>query len=284
MRETARAVPALRSPSTRVSLDQRTPRFGEDADEFVPAERFQLHTDREAALQLGDEIRRLRTWNAPAAMKGCGRSSPFRIACSPWFLRRWEDVACTPSRLTSGPWLPSRPAILSISSTKMMPVCSTRPTASRATLSMSMSFCSSSWGSDTQRLWHFHPPPLGPSLEQPRQHVLQIDVDFLDRGAGDDLEGRETISRGRRARRSGGRAGRRAAARGSARGSAAVDRAAAASSSGAIGRGGGSRTSSSRSSAFCAAFARTSSSRSSRTMSTPSSTRSRTIDSTSRPT
>ena len=28
---------------------------------------------------------------------------------------------CTPSRLTSGPWLPSRPATLSISSMKMMP-------------------------------------------------------------------------------------------------------------------------------------------------------------------
>ena len=51
---------------------------------------------------------------------------------------------CTPSRLTSGPWPPSRPAILSISSTKMMPACSTRSTAVRATLSMSISFCSSS--------------------------------------------------------------------------------------------------------------------------------------------
>src|SRR5438552_3899801 len=51
---------------------------------------------------------------------------------------------CTPSRLTSGPWPPSRPAILSISSMKMMPACSTRSTAVRATLSMSISFVSSS--------------------------------------------------------------------------------------------------------------------------------------------
>jgi len=40
---------------------------------------------------------------------------------------------------------PARPAILSISSMKMMPACSTRSTAVRATLSMSTSFCSSSW-------------------------------------------------------------------------------------------------------------------------------------------
>src|SRR3954465_259033 len=51
---------------------------------------------------------------------------------------------CTPSRLTSGPCDPSRPAILSISSMKMIPACSTRSTAARATLSMSISFCSSS--------------------------------------------------------------------------------------------------------------------------------------------
>ena len=48
---------------------------------------------------------------------------------------------CTPSRLTSGPWpppaIPSRLAILSISSMKMMPACSTRCTAVRPTDSMS---------------------------------------------------------------------------------------------------------------------------------------------------
>ena len=37
---------------------------------------------------------------------------------------------CTPSRETSGPWPPSRPAILSISSMKMMPEVCTRSTAS----------------------------------------------------------------------------------------------------------------------------------------------------------
>src|SRR5215471_2626537 len=52
---------------------------------------------------------------------------------------------CTPSRETSGPWPPSRPAILSISSRKMMPASSTRSMAMRVTWSMSMRRCSSSW-------------------------------------------------------------------------------------------------------------------------------------------
>ena len=53
---------------------------------------------------------------------------------------------CTPSRLTSGPCRtpPSRLAILSISSTKMMPFCSTRSTARRLTDSMSTSLACSS--------------------------------------------------------------------------------------------------------------------------------------------
>jgi len=50
----------------------------------------------------------------------------------------------TPSRDTSGPWLALLPTILSISSRKMIPDCSTRVWASRTTLSMSMSLCTSS--------------------------------------------------------------------------------------------------------------------------------------------
>ncbi len=50
----------------------------------------------------------------------------------------------TPSRLTSGPRPPSRPAILSTSSRKMMPECSTRSMARRATWSISTRRFSSS--------------------------------------------------------------------------------------------------------------------------------------------
>ena len=52
---------------------------------------------------------------------------------------------CTPSRETSGPpRAPSRPATLSISSMKMMPSSPARRSASRLTASMSMSFAASS--------------------------------------------------------------------------------------------------------------------------------------------
>ena len=43
-----------------VLLDQRVARLGQDADELVLAERLELDADRKAALQLGNQIRRLR--------------------------------------------------------------------------------------------------------------------------------------------------------------------------------------------------------------------------------
>ena len=44
-----------------------------------------------------------------------------------------------------------------------------------------------------ERLGHLHAPLLRLALEQARQHVLQVDVDFLDRRAGDDLERRKRL-------------------------------------------------------------------------------------------
>jgi hypothetical protein len=88
----------------------------------------------------------LETWKAPAAMNRMWsvRTKPCRVlTVVPSTMGRMSR--CTPSRLTSGPWPDSRPAILSISSRKMMPLRSTRSKAMRVTCSMSMSFCSSSW-------------------------------------------------------------------------------------------------------------------------------------------
>ena len=44
-----------------------------------------------------------------------------------------------------------------------------------------------------ERVRHRELPLPGAALEEPRQHVLDVDVDFLDRRAGDDLEGREAL-------------------------------------------------------------------------------------------
>ena len=70
-------------------------------------------------------------------------------------ISRW-----TPSRDTSGELPPPWPAILSISSKKMIPLCSTRSTASLITSSISMSFSASSSentlrASDTFIRWVF---------------------------------------------------------------------------------------------------------------------------------
>ena len=124
------------------------------------------------------------------------------------------------------------------------------------------------------------------ALEQARQHVLQVDVDLLDRRAGDDLERRERLLAhvdfdDAVVEPAGAQLLAEPLARLAAAGSRAaapdLRRARSAAAAAAAGRAAAPRRS-------AAAFARTSSSRSSRTMSTPSSTRSRTIDSTSRPT
>ena len=86
------------------------------------------------------------TWNAPAAM-----NSTWSVFTGPYLVVTVEPSTigsrsrCTPSRETSGPWPPvSRPAILSISSMKMMPACSARRIASFCSRSRSISLVASS--------------------------------------------------------------------------------------------------------------------------------------------
>ena len=55
-----RQVDAFGRQQRHVLLDQRAARLGEDAHELRLAERLELDADRKAALQLGDQIRRLR--------------------------------------------------------------------------------------------------------------------------------------------------------------------------------------------------------------------------------
>ncbi len=82
---------------------------------------------------------------APAAM-----NRMWSVFTMPYFVFTVEPSTMgsrsrwTPSRDTSGPWPALLPTILSISSRKMIPDCSTRLWASRTTLSMSMRRCTSS--------------------------------------------------------------------------------------------------------------------------------------------
>ena len=88
----------------------------------------------------------LLTWKAPAAMKRTWsvRTGPYLVeTVVPSTMG--SRSRCTPSRETSGPWPPSRPAILSISSRKTIPDDWARSTACRATFSWSTRRASSSW-------------------------------------------------------------------------------------------------------------------------------------------
>ncbi len=97
---------------------------------------------------------------------------------------------CTPSREMSGPWPPSRPAILSISSRKMMPDFSTRSTATRFTWSMSISRCSSSCTRYSKASLTFIFRFLVRWPNKPGKNVLEVDVHLFQALVGDDLEAR----------------------------------------------------------------------------------------------
>ena len=90
--------------------------------------------------------------NAPAAMKRI-----WSVCTGPYFVITVDPSTigssprCTPSRLTSGPpTAPCRPAILSISSMKMIPDCSARLNASPVACSISI-IRSASWSSRIRR-------------------------------------------------------------------------------------------------------------------------------------
>src|SRR5215510_11117668 len=88
----------------------------------------------------------LETWKAPAAMNKMWsvRTIPYLVVTvEPSTMGRRSR--CTPSRETSGPCTPSRPATLSSSSRKMIPESSTRRMACATASSTSTSFCASSW-------------------------------------------------------------------------------------------------------------------------------------------
>ena len=227
----------------------------------------------------------LETWNAPAAMNRMWSvlSIPYLVfTVVPSIIGRMSR--CTPSRLTSGPCPPSRPQTLSISSMKMMPDCSTRSTAWRETLSMSISFCSSSCtrylaASDTfTRRFLLRPWNNPGSISLTLMSISSIDEPAITSNEGDERSRTSTSTL---------RSSNFPACNWMRNFSLvlfACSRAAETVASSPTGCVGGRRRSSKRSSAACCALSRTSTRCSSRTISTASPARSRIIDSTSRPT
>ena len=91
-------------------------------------------------------------------------------------------------RTTRACW---RPAILSISSRKTMPLCSTRSIASRARFCWSTSFSASSAMRISRASPIAHLPTLRLAAEESRHHLLDVDAHLLDALRREDLEGRE---------------------------------------------------------------------------------------------
>ena len=119
-------------------------------------------------------------WKAPDAMK-----SMWSVRTGPCLVDTVEPSTigsrsrCTPSRDTSGPCTPSRPAILSISSRKTMPDCSTRRIASRVAASWSIRRRRLLLRQDLERLGHAHLRLLGALRHEVLEHLAQVALDLL---------------------------------------------------------------------------------------------------------
>ena len=98
----------------------------EDAQELRLAEGLELDPDREASLELGIRSDGLAMWKAPAAMKRMWSCAPARAWSPPSSLDDRQEVALHPFARDVGAVAALAPAILSISSRKMIPACSTR--------------------------------------------------------------------------------------------------------------------------------------------------------------
>ena len=138
---------------------------------------------------------------------------------------------CTPSRLTSGPWPPSRPGdLVDLVEEDDAGLLDALDRGARDAVHVDQ-LLFLFLRQVLERLGHLHPPLLRLALKESRQHVLEVDVDFLDRRAGDDLERRKRLLAHVELDDAARRAGRREAARESARASGSADRARAPASS-----------------------------------------------------
>src|SRR5213594_799989 len=124
----------LRPQQLRVLLEQRVLRFRQDADEILARQGVELDADREAPLELGDEVRGLRD------VKGAGRDEQDVVGAHDPVLgrdgRALHDRQQVPLDALAGdvgPVARPRPAILSSSSRKMIPAFSARRIACATT-------------------------------------------------------------------------------------------------------------------------------------------------------
>ena len=180
--------------SSAVLLDERALRLGQDADEVLAAERLELDADREAALQLGDEVRRLRDVERAGGDEQDvvgPHHAVFRVDRRAFDDR--QDVALHAFAADVGAVAALAPGdlvdLVDEDDAGLLHALDRRARDALHVDQLLLFFL----GQRLERLRHAQLALLRPSLEQAGQHVLDVDVDFLDRRPGDDLERREAL-------------------------------------------------------------------------------------------
>ena len=177
-----------------VLLDQRAARLGENADELLFAERMELDPDRKASLQFRNEVRRFRH------MERAGRDEEDVVgAHHPVFrvhsraLDNRQNVPLDPLAADIGPVTAFTSGDLVDFVDKddagLLHALDRRAGDAVHVDELLLFFLCQVF----ERLGHLQAARFRFPLKQARQHVLEVDVDLFNRGAGDDLEGRERL-------------------------------------------------------------------------------------------
>ena len=175
-------------------LDERALGFGQDADEILAAERFELDADRKPPLQLGNQIRRLRHVKRAGGNEQdvVGLDHPVLGVHGRAFDDR-QDVALYAFAADVGSMAAFAPRDLvdfvDEDDAGLLHAIDRGAGDAFPCRELLLFFLRQR----VERFRHLQPALPRPALEEARQHVLDVDVDFLDRGSGDDLEGGKAL-------------------------------------------------------------------------------------------
>src|SRR5256712_3030601 len=184
----------LRPQQLRVLLEQRVLRFRQDADEILARQGVELDADREAPLELGDEVRGLRD------VKGAGRDEQDVVGAHDPVLgrdgRALHDRQQVPLDALAGdvgPVARLAPGDLVELVEEDDPRVLGPPNRLRHDLLHLDELLRLLLNEEPPRLGDPHAAPLGPRRHEIRQHVLQVDPHLLHALTGEHLDHRHRL-------------------------------------------------------------------------------------------
>src|SRR5256712_472726 len=184
----------LRPQQLRVLLEQRVLRFRQDADEILARQGVELDADREAPLELGDEVRGLRD------VKGAGRDEQDVVGAHDPVLgrdgRALHDRQQVPLDALAGdvgPGAGLAPGDLVDVVEEDDPRVPRPPDRLRDDLFHVDELLRLLLNEEPPRLGDPHPAPLGPRRHEIRQHVLQVDPHLLHALTGEHFDHRHRL-------------------------------------------------------------------------------------------